>query len=79
VTTRYVCPECGGEHSAAEHGIAHLEHLRGLDARGLRQLRLRLLDELAASLRGGAESSHLERVALLVGRVEERLERLDGF
>ena len=50
----------------------------GLDPAQLRHVRQMALEELAASVLGGAEREHLEKVAQLAARVDARLDRLDG-
>ena len=75
---RYACLICGGDHPPADHGLADGAGFRALDASGLHRLRQECLEELAIAVRGGAEREHLEQVAQLVGRVDVRLDWLDG-
>jgi hypothetical protein len=77
-TVRYACPLCGGDHPPQDHELADGAGFRALDASGLRRLRAEALEELVHGLLDGAERHHLERVAQLVGRVDARLEQLDG-
>ena len=64
----------------AEHGLATpaLTAISELNPAQLRRLRLQALEELASALREHADPEHLERVAPLVGAVDQRLERLDA-
>jgi len=77
-SVRYACPHCGGDHPPEDHELADGAGFRALDTSGLRRLRAEVLEELVHGLLDGAERDHLERVAQLVGRVDARLERLDG-
>jgi hypothetical protein len=76
VSTRYACPRCGGDHRADEHGVAHLNEFRRLDADELRQLRTDVLEELGAAVVAGAEAAHVERVGLLLAAIDSRLRRI---
>ena len=69
---------CGGDHPPEDHGLADGAGFRALDASGLRRLRAEALEELLHGLLGGADRDHLERVAQLAARVDERLGRLHG-
>lgn len=76
VTIRRCCPVCGGDHLRDEHDLVGpaLRALRTLTPPQLRSLRQDALEELAAAVAGGAEPEHVQRLAVLVARVTERLD-----
>src|SRR4051812_6529743 len=74
-----VCPQCapagGGGTLPAVAAVAtqHRQHLARLGLDGLRDLRQRLLEELAAAVLGDAPRDHLARVAAMVAAVDRRM------
>jgi hypothetical protein len=78
VAVTYRCPECGGDHPAADHGLTDSlrDALRTLPPGELRELELAALGELTRAVVAG-DADLVSRISLFVRRVEARMQAFD--